>query len=276
VDQGGGSQAGSPVTIYIKPPDVPFSLRMNDRISLLAGFNPGGGPWRAPEGMALKIQAGSEIVFEMHYTPNGSPQQDRSYVGLEFADPATVRKEIMCVMPANTEFEIPPGADNHEVKKSWYFPADSLLLVMRPHMHLRGKAFRYEAIYPDGTEEILLDVPQFDFNWQDNYVLATPKRIPAGTEMRCTGWFDNSEDNLSNPNPSVAVRWGDQTTDEMMIGIFAMALADQDLLNQTTVPIAKPDRRRWIPLAMVAVFVMTAGVFILRSRQSVGRSKSSR
>ncbi len=274
------AKPGSPdvvhhVTIYIKPPDIPFSLRMNDRISLLAGFNPGGGPWRAPEEMAVKIPAGAELVFEMHYTPNGTPQKDRSYVGLKFADPATVRKQIMCVMPANTEFEIPPRAHDFKVQKSWYFPADSLLLVMRPHMHLRGKAFRYEAIYPDGTNEILLDVPNFDFNWQNNYVFATPKQVPAGTEMRCTAWFDNSEDNLSNPDPSATVRWGDQTIDEMMIGIFAMALVDQDLLEQTSVPVATSRRGGWISWAMVALFVMAIGVFVVRGRQGgshAGRS----
>lgn len=255
------------VTIYIKPPDVPFSLRMNDRIALLAGFNPGGDPWRAPEGMAMKIPAGAELVFEMHYTPNGFPQQDRSFVGLEFADPATVEKEILCVMPANTEFEIPPGAHNHEVQKSWYFPADSLLLVMRPHMHLRGKAFRYEAVYPDGNTEILLDVPNFDFNWQNNYVLSTPKQIPAGTEMRCTAWFDNSEDNLSNPDPTATVRWGDQTTEEMMIGIFAMALVDQDLQKQTSPVVATTTGVRWVPWAMLVAVIAITGVFVVRGRK---------
>lgn len=259
------------VTIYIKPPDVPFSLQMNDRIALLAGFNPGGDPWRAPEGMAVKIPAGSELVFEMHYTPNGIAQKDRSYVGLEFADPAEVRKEIVCVMPADTEFEIPPHENNHEVQTSWYFPADSLLLVMRPHMHLRGKAFRYEAIYPDGTEEILLDVPHFDFNWQNNYVLAKPKEIPGGTEMRCTAWFDNSEDNLSNPDPAATVRWGDQTTDEMMIGTFAMALADQDLLKQSTPQVADSRGGPWLPLTFLAVAVVTAVAYLARGRHAVRR-----
>lgn len=262
------------VTIYIKPPDVPFSLRMNDRIALLAGFNPGGDPWRAPPGMAVKIPAGAQLVFEMHYTPNGIPQEDRSYVGLEFADPAEVEKEIVCVMPANTEFEIPPHAHNHEVQTSWLFPADSLLLVMRPHMHLRGKAFRYEAVYPDGTEEILLDVPHFDFNWQNNYVLAEPKEIPAGTEMRCTAWFDNSEDNLSNPDPTATVHWGDQTTAEMMIGIFAMALADQDLLKQTTPQVATSRGGQWVSLVMLAVVVVATGVYLIRGRQTA-RSESS-
>ncbi len=255
------------VTIYIKPPDIPFSLSMNDRIALLAGFNPGGDPWRAPEGMAVKIPAGAELVFEMHYTPNGFPQQDRSYVGLEFADPATVEKEILCVMPANTEFEIPPGAHHHEVQKSWYFPADSLLLVMRPHMHLRGKAFRYEAVYPDGNSEILLDVPHFDFNWQNNYVLSTPKHIPAGTEMRCTAWFDNSEDNLSNPDPTATVHWGDQTTEEMMIGIFAMALADQNLQNQATPVVATTSGLGWLPWAVLVAAFAFAGMFFVRGRK---------
>ena len=99
-------------------------------------------------------------------------------------------------------------------------------------MHLRGKSFRYTAKYPDGTTEILLDVPNYDFNWQNGYHLKEPKRIPAGTVLQCVAHFDNSEDNIANPDPTETVQWGDQTDDEMMIGYFDMALADQDLTKE--------------------------------------------
>jgi hypothetical protein len=96
-------------------------------------------------------------------------------------------------------------------------------------MHLRGSAFRYEATYPDGTREILLDVPKYDFNWQIRYLLAEPKRMPKGTVMHCTAYFDNSADNLANPDPAETVRWGDQTWEEMMIGWFGAVSAHEDL-----------------------------------------------
>ena len=93
-----------------------------------------------------------------------------------------------------------------------------MLVSMFPHMHMRGKSFRYELTYPDGRAEILLDVPQYDFNWQTSFVLSEPKLVPKGTKMLCTAHYDNSEDNLANPDPSKPVRWGEQTWEEMMIG----------------------------------------------------------
>ena len=97
------------------------------------------------------------------------------------------------------------------------------------HMHLRGKAFSYEAHYPDGTKEMLLDVPQYDFNWQNTYELAEPKLLPKGTKLHCVAHFDNSAENLANPNPKRAVHWGDQTWDEMMIGYVDITPADTSL-----------------------------------------------
>jgi hypothetical protein len=102
-----------------------------------------------------------------------------------------------------------------------------LLLAMFPHMHLRGKAFRYTAIYPDGKQEVLLDVPRYDFAWQNSYEYIEPKRMPRGTRLFCEAWFDNSEDNLANPDPTASVRWGDQTWEEMMIGYFDAMPADE-------------------------------------------------
>lgn len=167
-----------------------------------------------------RIPARSKLIFQMHYTPNGKPQQDRSCIGLIFAPASEIKYEVTTQKAANPRFRIPPGDPNHKVEANYTFDKDSLLLAMFPHMHLRGKSFRYTATYPDGHEEILLDVPHYDFNWQNAYELAEPKRIPAGTHIHCVAHFDNSPQNWANPDPSAAVRWGDQTWEEMMIGYF--------------------------------------------------------
>jgi hypothetical protein len=168
----------------------------------------------------------------MHYTPNGTPQQDLSSVGLIFADPKTVKREVATQKAATHRFAIPPGADNHRVEASFRFKQDTLMLMMFPHMHLRGKAFRYTVTYPDKREEILLDVPHYDFNWQNSYEFREPKLIPAGTQLTCVAHFDNSANNLANPDPTATVGWGDQTWEEMMIGYFDVAVADQDLTQE--------------------------------------------
>jgi len=184
------------------------------------GYAPGMPPRTYEPGTASFAPAGSKIVFQMHYTPNGRPQKDRSYIGIEFADESEVTYRASGGAAMNGRFEIPAGADNHEVRSSYEFEEDRLLLGMLPHMHLRGKAFRFIADYPDGKSEILLDVPRYDFNWQLRYDLTEPKLMPAGTTMRCIAHFDNSEENLTNPDPSQDVTWGDQTWEEMMLGFF--------------------------------------------------------
>ncbi len=176
-------------------------------------------------------------MIQAHYTPNGRAQQDQSEVGLVFADPKTVKKEFTVAAVLNFRFLIPPGAANHQIEGTHRFDADMLLYALTPHMHLRGKAFRFEAKYPDGREEILLDVPRYDFNWQNTYALAEPKRMPQGTEIHCTAVYDNSEENLANPNPKMPVMWGDQTWQEMMVGTMGVCLADQDL--SLGLPVAK-------------------------------------
>ncbi len=195
----------------------------------LTATAPGAQPLQLPTGLAKFVPAGSKIVFQMHYTPNGKAQNDRSCVGFKFADPTTVKKEVATEKAATQRFEIPPGASNYRVEANFTFQRDSLMLAMFPHMHLRGKAFKYEAIYPNGKSEVLLDVPHYDFAWQNAYAFAEPKKMPAGTRLHCVAHFDNSEENLANPDPLAKVRWGDQTWEEMMIGYFDMTLADQDL-----------------------------------------------
>lgn len=187
----------------------------------LAGYVPGVRPEPYPEGMAKFVPAGSKLVFQMHYTPIGSKQTDLSKIGLIFADPKDVKQAVVTTRAINTRFKIPPNEANHRVEATTAtLPFDVKLLALMPHMHLRGKSFSYEARYKDGKKEMLLDVPNYDFNWQTHYRLAEPKTLPAGTRVHCVAHFDNSKQNLNNPNADRRVTWGDQTWDEMMIGYF--------------------------------------------------------
>jgi len=190
---------------------------------LLCGFAPGTRPFVASPGMAKLVPAGWQFIFQMHYTPNGSPQKDRSAIGLLFEDPAKITDRLVTDNTSNFEFEIPAYADDQIVEARKKFVRDTLLIGMYPHMHIRGKSFRYELTYPDGKKEVLLDVPRYDFNWQNWFKLEKPLLIPAGSTLLCTAHFDNSENNLFNPDPSKPVRWGDQTWEEMMIGWYDAA-----------------------------------------------------
>ncbi len=214
------------IICFIRPPQ---GLNRENRdargFGFLAGFAPGTRPFVYPDGMAKKIPAGSKLVFQMHYTPNGSVQQDRSMIGLKFVeDPSTVKYQVATTNAINTFFEIPPGADNHPVHATRKLRRDTIVLSYFPHMHLRGKSMRYEAWYADGTKEVLLDVPRYDFNWQNHFILSQPKLMPKGSKIHVQAHFDNSEENPANPDPNSPVRWGDQTWEEMMIGWFDVAL----------------------------------------------------
>jgi peroxiredoxin len=205
---------------------IPPGSRRVDLQTILVGYAPGSLPVQLEDGLALHVPAGSKLLFEMHYTPNGSQQVDRSYIGVRFTSQDKVSKLLQGQAVLERNFEIPAGAETHEVTADYRSKQDEMLISMTPHMHLRGKAFRYQAIYPDGSQEILLDVPKYDFNWQLKYILAEPKKLPRGTRVVCTAVFDNSAANLANPDPSRAVRWGDQSWQEMMIGFFDTVAVD--------------------------------------------------
>ena len=177
--------------------------------------------------MAKFVPAGSKLVFQVHYTPNGSPQKDRSSVGLMFVDAAKVRKEVNTLAIDTHLLLIPPRAPDYELDAWHTFRDDIVLLSLFPHMHLRGKSFRYEAQYPDGTKETLLDVPHYDFAWQQTYELAEPKLLPKGTRIRCVAHYDNSTDNVANPNPNTIVHWGEQTWDEMLMGFMDLVSPEE-------------------------------------------------
>jgi hypothetical protein len=216
--------------IYLQPPG---SADLAEEGTLgsycLAAAAPGTPPLVLPEGMAKRVPAGWRFVFVVHYTAIGSVQTDQTRLGLKFAEPGTVKKEVATKLMFDPNLCIPPGAAEYQVAQTWQVNRDVLLLAFFPHMHLRGKSFRYDALYPDGTSEILLAVPRYDFNWQNRYELAEPKRIPAGSRLCCTAVYDNSADNPNNPDPSADVHAGTQSWDEMFNGYFEVVLADEDL-----------------------------------------------
>ena len=192
--------------------------------SFLAAYVPGLRAAEYPAGMAKLVRAGSELVFQMHYTPNGRVRTDESSIGLYFMDEDEVREVVVTQEVRNGRFEIPPGASDFPVEaKSPRAQTGVKLLSMMPHMHLRGKSFRYDAILP-GRTETLLNVPAYDFNWQTSYRLKQPLAVPSGTQLYCKATFDNSSDNPNNPDPSAVVKWGDQTDDEMMLGYYDIAV----------------------------------------------------
>ncbi len=193
----------------------------------LGGTAPGEQPAIFPEGVARLVKAGSQIVLQMHYTPNGTAQTDRTSVGLIFSKQPP-QKPMAGGAALNPLFLIPPGAESHEVHSSYTFREDVHIMTLMPHMHLRGKDFQYRLVYPDGTSKIILSVPRYDFNWQTRYELAEPIAAPQGSRLECVAHFDNSARNKSNPDPTKTVHWGQQTWDEMMIGFVGFTRDGQE------------------------------------------------
>ena len=194
----------------------------------LVAMTPGSPPLTLPTGLAKLVPAGWRFVFVVHYEPVGSVQEDRTRLALRFADPATVRREVATNLLVDPDLTIPPGDADHRSERSRRFDQDVLLLNLFPHMHSRGKSFRFEAIWPDGRIETLLNVPRFDTAWQHRYDLAEPRFLPAGTTLRAVARYDNSAANPANPDPTATVHAGPRSTDEMFNGYYDFVLADQD------------------------------------------------
>ena len=189
---------------------------------MLLVYAPGSAPDQFPDGMAKFVPAGSDLVFQMHYTPNGTAGSDQTSVGMVFAKQAPTQR-VITLQLTNSSFLIPPETDNFEVQAQGTIPNDATLLSFFPHMHLRGKAFEYNIVHDDGSIETLLRV-NYHFHWQLSYKLDKPRFLKAGTKLQAIAWFDNSANNPHNPDPTKTVRWGDQTTDEMMVGFFDVAV----------------------------------------------------
>jgi len=189
---------------------------------LLLVYAPGSSPDEWEPGMAKFVPAGSDLVFQMHYTTNGSADQDQTSIGLVFAK-SPPKQRVITLQLNNHALMIPPGADDFRVEVQGTLPNDATLLSLFPHMHLRGKRFEYDIVHDDGSVETLLRV-NYHFHWQLSYRLAEPRLLKAGTRLRAIAWYDNSKNNPHNPDPEKTVTWGDQTSDEMMVGFFDVAV----------------------------------------------------
>jgi hypothetical protein len=238
--------------VYVRPPDsnwlrhapvgVPFTASTlsdaEDRhgahwtdSDVLLVYAPGSSPDAWPEKMAKFIPAGSDLIFQMHYTSNGRAVADQSSIGLIFSKHAPSQR-VLTLQLTNDHFVIPPGAADYRVEARGTLPNDATLLSFLPHMHLRGKRFEYNLIRknasaggrPEYEIEPLLRV-NYHFHWQMSYRLAEPRFLKAGTELQAFAWYDNSKANAHNPDADAEVRWGEQTYDEMMVGFFDVAVA---------------------------------------------------
>ena len=184
-----------------------------------AAYVPGNASHVWPDGFAKKIPAGATMSFQIHYTPNGKKTHDQLKMGLVFAK-APPRYIVHTTAVAQPKLNIPAGEANHVEVKEQTVPKDMNVMAYMAHMHVRGKAFKFEITPPGGQSEVLLDIPHYDFNWQLRYDYAEPHFIKQGSKIKITAIFDNSEGNPANPDPTRNVRWGQQTFDEMMIGYF--------------------------------------------------------
>ena len=187
---------------------------------LLAAWAPGGETEVFPEHTGRVIPKGSKLHFQMHFTTNGKAQSDQSTVGIYYTDQEPDNEYLM-VGAYNTNLQIPAGEKNYEKKAKYLFEHDATLYTLFPHMHFRGKAMRFTALYPDGRREILLNVPNYSFNWQRGYDFKEPIKIPARTVLFVDAVFDNSDKNTFNPAPDKTVYWGDFSFDEMLIGYMS-------------------------------------------------------
>jgi hypothetical protein len=192
---------------------------------MLGGYAPGSNPGESnfSDDQAVFLEAGSQLVFELHYTAKGEATTDSPRLGIQFFDGEPASRRLGSTV-INTRFEIPPHADNHRVDAGTRMMRDVELLSLTPHMHLRGKSWEFRAIFPDGTTKVLVNVPEYDFMWQSTYYLAEPLHLPAGTVIEGIAHFDNSKGNRHNPDPDSPVTWGDQSWEEMMVGFFDVAV----------------------------------------------------
>ena len=223
-----------------EPVGVPFTLDPHSPASttpgeFLAGYGPGALPETLAPGQAKLVKAGSDLVFQLHYTPDGQPGSDRSRIGLVLSHEKP-RQRVFMVAAANIRFLIPPNEPDYRVAASLTLQRETTLISLLPHMHLRGKSFEFRVVYPSGASQILLRVPHYSYHWQLSYYLAQPLTLPAGTTIECTAHFDNSPNNPLNPDPSRAVRFGPQSWDEMMIGYFEVAADPAFTLRDLLLP----------------------------------------
>jgi hypothetical protein len=197
----------------------------------LGGWAPGNDARFLPPGIGTLLPKGSDIVLEVHYHKSGKPETDQTQVGIFYAK-EPINKRVRMLPIINPFFKIPAGAEDHVVNAGMPIFSDITVLGVTPHMHLLGKSMKVTATLPDNTQKQIVNVPDWDFNWQISYVFKEPMKLPAGTKLSLVAHYDNSPKNPHNPNTSPRdVTWGEQTTDEMCIAFLGYTRDDENLLK---------------------------------------------
>lgn len=241
-----GSEVVHHIIAYASDPAIASTIREDEDLegadeeqlrgrTMLGGLAPGTDPGYYPEGFAFELKKGSEMTFAMHYHKEAGPGTgvyDDSTMALKFADEQPSHSVNITTI-AHGAFEIPPGHDRWVVSGAQTFDEDILLLNLFPHMHIRGVGSSYTAHYPDGTSEVLLETPNYDFNWQEYYYFKEPKLIPKGTRIEVELIYDNSKENAEKVgfDHTRAVSFGGPTTDEMDLGWYTYSPAEPDLTD---------------------------------------------
>ncbi|MBL8167100.1 MAG: hypothetical protein JNJ50_03035 [Acidobacteria bacterium] len=195
---------------------------------MVSGWAPGVSPVWLNEGVAVKIPKGMRFGIQIHYSPTEQDAVDETQVGLYFAD-GIVKKNLRVLFGDRKDLNIPPNDPSYSLTSTKTFDTDAIIDFFHVHMHLRGKSYVMRMTYPDGRQEVALEVPSYDFNWQRTYILNQPLRVPKGTKVDFIGTYDNSSKNKFNPDPAQTIRWGEKTTDEMMQGRIFYEAADENL-----------------------------------------------
>ena len=217
--------------LFAENPDIDISFILgggDPEQAGVAGYAPGNSYSLYPEGVGGLLRAGSQLNLQMHYTTFGKEVTDATEIAIYFYPEGVVPDERMSGAVANAfTISIPPQAKDHEMQLVTHINAEVDIYRLMPHMHFRGKRMNFTARYPDGTEELLLSVPAYSFNWQLSHELDKPLRVPAGTQIIARGAFDNSSQNPFNPDPDIEVNWGEQSWEEMFMGFYGWKEVDQ-------------------------------------------------
>ena len=247
---GGKFMQGAPIGVPYVPPEPDtkpehkpdtgmgvFYALGSDTLEMASVYVPGGAAYTTLPGQARLMRAGTDLIFQMHYTANGKETSDKSEVGIVFAKEPP-KERVINTFVMNPNLHIPPMADNHAVKATVTVQEQVTLQSMFPHMHVRGKAMEYKAIYPTGEVQSILNVPHYDFNWQLTYLLKDPLVLPKGTKLEITALYDNSPNNPNNPDPKKDVYWGEQTWEEMLAAFVDFVIP----VNMKPVDIVRPKK----------------------------------
>jgi len=210
----------------------------------LGGWAPGARAAFLPDGIAMSLPAQTTVVLQVHYHPQDDlPASDQTEVGIYYSK-VPVRQQLRVLPLINNTFVLTAGDPKKEVTTSLRIPSfvSAQAWNISPHMHLLGRRLKVEATLPNGQTNCMINIEDWDFNWQGTYQYARPQPLPAGTLLTLRAEYDNSSGNPRNPNkPPKDVRWGEETTDEMCIAFIGFTIDGENLLQGKTVA------TDWIP-----------------------------